>query len=69
MSLYEPCLVEFVGHVLVVPLTSLATIILLPLLLQNSPSPAYCLAVGLCISSHQLLDDTSLMTVGLGTDL
>ena len=34
---------------------------------QDSPSSTYHLAVGLCISSRQLLDEVSLMTIMLGS--
>lgn len=36
MTSYEPCLVDFVAHVLLVSLTLLASAILLPPLLQGS---------------------------------
>ena len=65
---HEPCLVDSVGHVLVVS-TPLAPAAPLPRLLRGGPGFAWCLTVRLCICSHQLLHDTSLMMAGLGTDL
>lgn len=49
------------------PLTPLAAAILPPHLQQDSLNSA-CLAVGLC-PFHQLLEEASLMTTGLGTSL
>lgn len=51
VSPYEPCLVEFMGCVLLVSWMTLAPTILPP------PGSAWCLAVGLYLSSHQLLDN------------
>lgn len=61
VSPYEPSLVESMGHANLVSLTTLAPTIILPL-----PWLHLVLVVGLCICPHQLLDDTSLRTVGLG---
>ena len=40
-----------------------------PILPQDTPGSAYCLAVSLCICSHKLLGKASLMKTGLGTGL
>ena len=68
MNPYEPCLVDYVGHILMMSLTPLAPLILPPALLWGSPGSTWCLAMGLCICTHQLLRDTSLMTLGLDMD-
>jgi hypothetical protein len=62
VSPYEPRLVDSVGF-LALSLTSLAPLILLPHLPQDSLSSTYYLAVGLCICFHLLLVETSDMTV------
>lgn len=51
VSPYEPCLVEFMGCVLLVSWMTLALTIFL------SPGSAWCLAVGLYLCSYQLLDN------------
>lgn len=51
VSPYEPCSVEFMGYVLLVSWMPLVPIILPP------PGSAWCLAVGLYLCSHQLLDN------------
>ena len=56
VSLSGPRLVDSVGF-LVVSLTPLAPPILPPPLPQDSPTSAECLAVGLCIYSHELLGE------------
>lgn len=56
-------LVGSVGF-LVVSLTPLPPTVLLP---QDSPCSASCLAVGLCIRFHQLLDEASLRIIMLGS--
>lgn len=63
---FEPCLVDYVGSVLMVSATPLTSTVLLPLLVC-SPGSALYLAVGL--SSHELLNEFFLMIIGLGTDL
>lgn len=65
VSPYEPRLVDSVGF-LVVFLTLLAPIILVPSS-KGSQNPTQ--TVGVCICSHQLLVEASLMTRGLGTNL
>ena len=64
MSLYEPRLVDSVSF-FVVSLTLLAPTILPSSLLHSSPRSVQCLAVDLCLCFHQLLDEASLMTIGL----
>lgn len=68
LSPYGPKLVDSVG-VLVVFLTSLASLILPPHLPQNSVSSTYCLALGLCLSVYQFLYEASLMRVMFGSCL
>ena len=67
MSPYEPRLVNFVD--LCDVLVPMASTILPSSLVQDSSSLTYCLAVGLCISFHHLLDEVSMMTIGLETNL
>jgi hypothetical protein len=55
---HKTWLVDSMNHFLWYPVA-------LPSLPQDSPSYALCLAVGLCICSHKLLDETSLMTIML----
>ena len=56
--------VDFVVMILMLwPLKSV-----LPLF-QDSSSTAYYLTLGLCIYFYHLLDEASLMTIGLGTNL
>ena len=62
VSPYEPCLLDSVGHVLLV---SSPTVFTHPLM-QCSSYSTECLAVGLCIYSYQFMDDIPLMTLGLG---
>lgn len=63
---FEPCLVDYVGSVLMVSAPPLTSKIILPLLVY-SPGSALYLAVGL--SPHELLNEFFLMIIGLGTDL
>lgn len=69
VSPYYPHLVNSVGPVLVLSMTPLAPTVLPLISLWGSPGSVYCLAVGLWICSYSLLDNASLMTNGLGTDL
>lgn len=64
---FEPCLVDYVGSVLMVSATPLTSTVLLLPLLVCSPGSALYLAVGL--SSHELLNEFFLMIIELGTDL
>ena len=68
LSSYEPKLLVFVGF-LVISLTLWAPIILPPFLQQDSVRLPQCLAVGLCNCFHQLLDEGSLVTIGVVTNL
>ena len=65
VSLYELRLVDSMGF-LVAFLTPLALTILLPLPLQDSQALSN---VWLWVCFHQFLNESSLMTVGLGTNL
>ena len=59
---YRPRIVDFVG-VPVIFCTPLAPSVLSPFLPQDSLSFTECFVVGLCISFHLLLGETSLITV------
>lgn len=64
LSLREPGLLDSVGWVLMVSLTPQAPPVLPPPLSQGSLAlPTVWLWV--CVCSHQLLEDASLMTLGL----
>ena len=63
MSPCDPKLVDSAGFLVADPVPSI-----LPSLPQDS-SNSTCLAVGLSISFHQLLDEASMMTVMLGSCL
>ena len=69
MSPVSPAWVIFVGHVLMVSSTPLWLLQSFSVLLQGSSGSVWCLAVDLCVCSHQLLDDVLLMTIELGIDL
>ena len=66
---YETYLVVSVGRVFLFSLTPLTPIILPSPLPWGFLRSAQCLPVGLCIYFHQLLGETSLVMIGLGTDL
>ena len=54
---------DSVGHVLMVSLTPLVLEILPPPPPQDSSHSTYYLAVGLCICSHKLVDEVSLISL------
>ena len=77
----EPCLVDYIGHVFLLFLTPLLSTILSTLLLGGFPEfqgegsngvvqfgLSYQTLL-LCICSHQLPEEASLMMIGRGTDL
>lgn len=67
--LYDACLVDSVSLVPIVSLNPWAPSILSAPLLRVSLSCTYFLTVNICISYHQLLDDDSLIMIGLGSSL
>ena len=68
MSSHNLELVVFVGFPVMI-MTLLAHIIPLPSLQMDSQSVARCLTVDLCICFYQLLDEGSMMTVMVVTNL
>ena len=68
VSLYGPCCVDSVACVLLVHLKPSGSHNPSSHSPVGSLSSALCLAVGLCIHSHQLLEEVSLMRIGLGAD-
>ena len=66
---HETWLIDSAGIGHVVSFTPLTPTVFLLSLLWDSLSSASCLAVDLCMCSHQLLDEASLMLIMLGSCL
>lgn len=69
VSPHSPSLFDSVDFLIIFLATLVPSILLLPLLPQDSPSSTNCLAVVLSISAHQLWGEASLITVMPGSFL